>query len=358
MLQVSRSTVKLGLLTDGVDALTYSIATEDNEDHDVYAVHVGDSDMDAETLLAHAPFRGILRLPAEDHHRHPVGTIVLAHAFGVVPRAYSSLADEWAKDGWAVYIPQLYSVFEPAGEEVPALACAARFVHDNVRGPIVLAGHSRGGQAALLLLLRLAGKAGTLPDSSGSLPATAAVRFLGSDRKDMQSVRVAPPLQAFRGLLLLDPVEGRHRCFSSGLRHLILESAGLDWAWPQRLPVLIVGCRRGGDGCAPAAPRGHNYEAIYSALRAATPTTAPAGAEEFSEDPFFVCEVRRFGHMDFLDDPRISHGLIPAMAWTFCPGELGERGVLRDFTRRVTTMVFGEGDKRGLAGKLCRTPCG
>lgn len=288
-----------------------------------------------DVLAGDAPFRGVLRLPCANLRTQ--GTIVLAHGFCVNARAYSSLADLWCGDGWAVYAPQLYTPCTPICEEVDALAQACAFAFAQLPRPLLLAGHSRGAQAALVLLLRLTSAAADLAFVDRPWRHGDSVRADGVPIVRRRVVG-APPLAAFKGLVLLDPVEGRPGPLGMGLRRLILGAAGLDWRWAS-VPVLLI--------AASGAPPGHDAAALYSALRAATLV-----GDGRIECPFHLIEARRFGHLDFLDDALLAAGILPALASCLLPGDRGKRDELRTLTRDAVHIVFGEGNPHSIARRL------
>ena len=263
-----------------------------------------------EDLLQSAPYSGLLRLP-KDTRAH--GTVVFAHGFALSPRLYSDLATQWAKVGWAVYVPTLYNVCTPVGEEVEAFGSACTWAFASLPRPLILAGHSRGGQAVLMYLLGI---------------------YHGDNH---QRARMAglPPLAAYRGVLLLDPCEGAPRSIfgCGGLKHMILNCSGIDWKWSD-IPVAIVQNR----GC---VPEGHDGRALYSGLRAAT--LVGGGNWEFGDAPFYLVNAKRFGHLDYLDD---ATGLVAAVAAMLIHGDRAKRALLRRYTADLLTALFHPGANR------------
>ncbi len=258
----------------------------------------------SDELLRDAPFPGVVELPTEARAH---GTIVLAHGFALSARSYRELAAAWAGAGWAVYVPALYGVCTAVGADADALGRACTWAYAALPRPLVLAGHSRGGQAALVHLLR---------------------------QHSRRGAKVGPPLAAYRGLLLLDPCEGAPRTpLGCGLRHFILDAAGLDWKWSD-IPVVLLQNR----GC---VPPGHDAKALYSALRAAT--LVGGGNWEYGDAPFYLINATKFGHLDYLDD---AVGPVATVAAWLVGGEKAKRGLLRRYTTDLVTAVFHPGANR------------
>jgi len=118
-----------------------------------------------ESLLSTAPFSGVLRLPPTNSLVPTRGTILLIYGFVLSAHAYRELASLWCVAGWAVYVPAaVYSVCTSVGDELPAVISAGTWARKNLPHPTILAGHSRGGQAVLNLMLQLTkGPVTTLP---------------------------------------------------------------------------------------------------------------------------------------------------------------------------------------------------
>lgn len=258
---------------------------------------------------------------------HPtLGTIFLVHGFGVNPRGYSELIRLWNDDGWTVYSPHLYGVCTPVGEEVSAVYEGALYALDALPRPLILAGHSRGGQAVMCAMLDALHH--VYSRGSGWEP--------HSEQSTQHYLRL---LEAVKGIVLLDPVEGKPKMFGRGLKHFILGEKASNWLWKDT-PVLIVGGKLGTLGPVPAAPKGHNYMDFHDALHCANrvSTFIPRAARNRC---FYMAEVESYGHMDYLNDSKAEAGAIAALAQFVVPGSTENGEKLREFCRTATTLIFG-----------------
>jgi len=268
-----------------------------------------------EDLLASAPFGGVLRLPPTNSLVATRGTILLVHGFALSANAYRELASLWCVAGYAVYVPAaIYSVCTPVGDEIPALISAASWAYEHLPKPTILAGHSRGGQAALNLMLQITkGPVTTLP-------------------------------LAFSGCILLDPVEGKPTSFfNPSLTHTLLAPDAPKWTWNKNIPCITIATKHGG-----CAPKGFDARAIHEALLKAnviTESTSSKGTmrRSRSKGPFYFLNAPTFGHLDFLDDNPV--GIVPTLAqWLLPSGGRSKRHRLRKLCRDAVDAVFAAED--------------
>jgi Chlorophyllase enzyme len=236
----------------------------------------------------------------------PRGAILLVHGFALPAAHYSALASLLASRGYAVVAPDVYAATDRAGaapERRSVAGWAARATAAFPTAPLVLAGHSRGGQAcALALIAALGGE-----DATHWMPEVAA-------------------------LVLLDVVEGAPGlCGLGGLRPRLL--ARVD-GWPRGLvevPVLVVGARLGTLGPFAAAPAGHNFDSVWEGLARFAAARGDGG-----RTAMFLVVADDFGHIDYLNDRRECQGLVSKVSNCVVRGGAAPRAVFRSF---VATCV-------------------
>lgn len=269
------------------------------------------------------PRRGIFSEP--DGDTTPLGTILLVHGFGVLPSAYAQLITLWVNDGWTVYAPRVYNVFNSIGSEINPIVQCLEYAHANLPAPLILAGHSRGGQAALLTML----------PAIGEVPAIAPLvqNTVIAEEKEKALVQ-----DCVKGVLLLDPVEGRPGFLGRGLNTVLLQNKGEDWIWNDT-PVLIIGAKLGTQRPMPAAPPGHNYNDIREAFRKVKRTASVTRTDIDSVVTY--AELADFGHLDYLNDNQCTGGIVPIFGTVFVKRSSRPRSELREFCQKATKLAFG-----------------
>lgn len=227
------------------------------------------------------------------------------HGFAIPGADYSALARLLAVRGYAVATPDVYPASDAPGgaTEARRVACwAARVAATFPCAPLVLAGHSRGGQAAFMAL-----------------------------QAALRSGTRAAPLAAAAALLLLDVVEGAPSlCGLGALRPRLLARVA---EWPPRLcevPVLIVGAALGAEGTFAAAPAGRNYCAVWRALETFAGFETLAARRERPPGMFMVTAAE-FGHLDYLNDTEECTGLVAKISRCVVRSGKDGRAVFREF---------------------------
>lgn len=226
------------------------------------------------------------------------------HGFAIPGGDYCALAALLASHGYAVVAPNVYPASDRPGSASEAQKVAnwaARVTTAFPNSSLVLAGHSRGGQAcAMALLSELRMDASTC----GALILVSA-------------------------LLLLDVVEGAPSFCGLGPLQPHLLSCVDEWPSALRdIPVLVVGAQLGATGPCPAAPPGHNFDAVWDGLETF------AGWGERPRGMFMVT-ANDFGHMDYLNDHEDCQGFVTKLSkHVVRNGEAG-RAVFRHFVSTI-----------------------
>lgn len=235
------------------------------------------------------------------------GAILFVHGFAISPESYSALGETLASQGFAVVLPNVYKLTDAVGSEVPSvLAWSARVASTFPSIPFIVASHSRGGQASLLALF-----------------AGASVNF---------------PIPPVRAVILFDPVEGSPSVCCPGKQKPYLLANDLEnWTLDVSLPVLIFGAQLGTQGLVPAAPEGHNYDAIWDGFM-----TYVRRQPSNPSRPLRMFQIvhPQFGHIDYLNNPEDCKGLVTNLAQyvTRC-GRAG-RAALRHFVSQAALLFL------------------
>jgi pimeloyl-ACP methyl ester carboxylesterase len=208
------------------------------------------------------------------------GAILLIHGFGITPPCYSALCAGLAESGFAVVAPHVYGPAERIGTEPSRVRDWSVRVGAAFAAPFILAGHSRGGQAVMLSLV-----------------------------KDLEDAVICPKVHA---VILLDVVEGSPNIFG-GLRPYLLRNGVRDWTLDMTMPVLVIGGKLGTSGRFPAAPQDHNYEAVWTDGLLVYCKAQRLPSAEF---PIRMWKVvaEDFGHLDYLNADEDCEGFIVKLA--------------------------------------------
>lgn len=252
-------------------------------------------DMPSQELLSSPtdpPLPAVIRRPQGP----PEAVLLLLHGFALAGDAYTALSTSLAAQSILTISPiTAYPSSSPAGSpsELASVASWARRVASAFPdAPLVIGGHSRGAQAALMMVLSAAA--------------------LGAPRVG--------------AVVLLDIVEG-----VAGSGKCLLREA-TDWGGLRGIPVLSIGCGLGAEGLFPAAPEGRNFRAVWDE------GLSRVGGR------FFQVEVEGYGHLDFLDEG--GGGVVGRVGgWIVKGGE--DRGVFRDFVAQAVTSFCRASLRRG-----------
>lgn len=235
------------------------------------------------------------------------GVILFIHGFALSPYCYSALSESFASHGFAVVLPQVYKATDAAGSEVPSVvAWSARAVAKFRDVPFIMASHSRGGQVSLLGVF--AGASDTI-----CMPRVSAI-------------------------ILFDPVEGAPSlCGLGELQPLLLANNLELWKLDASVPVLVFGALLGTEGVVPAAPVGHNFDAIWDGFVDYARRQTAYGQ---SDARMFQIVHSGFGHIDYLNDPEDCRGIVAKLAQLVTKSGRVGRGYFRKFLSDVCVLFL------------------
>jgi pimeloyl-ACP methyl ester carboxylesterase len=239
--------------------------------------------------------------PAEGIEQRAV--LLFVHGFGISPTCYSALCEGLAGQGFAVVAPYVYGVTERVGVETARIVEWSNRVCASIHAPFILAGHSRGGQAVMLSTVKQS------QESSNALPKVHAI-------------------------VLFDIVEGSPKPFG-GLTPYLLRHGIDDWTLDLTIPVLVVGAELGREGCFPAAPEGHNFDAVWTnGLRLYCERHGHANTPDLVH--MWKVAVKDFGHLDYLNDYEDCEGIIVNLSRYVVKSGVAGRRFFRAFVVLIT----------------------
>jgi pimeloyl-ACP methyl ester carboxylesterase len=239
--------------------------------------------------------------PAEGIDR--LAAILFVHGFGISPTCYSALCEGLAGQGFVVIAPYVYGATERVGVESARILEWSNRVRSSIQAPFILAGHSRGGQAVMLSIAKQS------QESSNALPKVHAV-------------------------VLFDIVEGSPKAFG-GLNPYLLQHGINDWTLDLTIPVLVVGAELGTEGCFPAAPERHNFDAVWTdGLRLYYERHSHSHASNIVR--MWKVAVKNFGHLDYLNDYDNCEGIIVNLAKFVVKSGVDGRRFFRAFVVLIT----------------------